>query len=65
VTKIVGWCGAIMLMIAPFHVDTRAGILGLCVGLLLVTIQMYRLKAYNMVLCNIVGISGYMFVLLT
>ena len=63
--RFIGWIGAIILMIAPFYADTRLGLFGLVSGLFLITIQAYGLKAYNIVLCNTVGIFGYMFVLFT
>ena len=63
--RLVGWIGAGLLMLAPFWIDTTAGILAVCTGLGLIAIQAYAGKLYNIVFCNVVGIIGYMFNLLT
>lgn len=54
-----------LICIAPFGIDTDQGKILICVGLFITTLQAYRLKAYNIVLCNVVGISGYVFALFT
>jgi hypothetical protein len=59
------WSGAVLICTAPFLIDTDIGKTMICVGLSIVTIQAYRLKAYNMVIMNVVGILGYTFALFT
>ena len=61
--KLLNWIGAIALAIAPFIIGTGIGKLLACFGLALLSIQAYSLKAYNIVLVNLLGIVGYMYAL--
>jgi hypothetical protein len=49
------------MCVAPFFIDTAAGKICAIVGLALLTIQALDLKAYNLVLLNLVGTAGYIF----
>jgi hypothetical protein len=49
------------MCVAPFFIDTLPGKLCAIAGLLLLTIQALDLRAYNLVLLNLVGIAGYTF----
>ena len=57
--RIMGWIGAVGLMTAPFFIDTIAGKAAIVFSLALLTIQMVKVKAWNMVLANTVSIAGY------
>lgn len=52
--------GTFGLMVAPFWIDTETGKLAIVASLLVLSVQMMRLKAWNMVLANTVSIAGYM-----
>lgn len=52
-------------MVAPFIIGTIEGILLACVGLSLMAMVAYSSRIYSIVVCNIVGIVGYMFTLFT
>jgi len=49
------------MCVAPFFIDTLPGKLCAIVGLALLTVQALDLRAYNLVLLNLVGIAGYTF----
>lgn len=57
--KLISWIGATALAVAPFIIDTMTGKILACIGLALLAVQAYQLKAYNIVLVNILGIMGY------
>lgn len=65
VPKSLAWLGAMLVCIAPFRIDYIDGKTLIIVGLIILTGQAYRLKAYNIAICNAVGILGYMFALIT
>ena len=49
------------MCVAPFFIDTVPGKICAIVGLALLTIQALDLKAYNLVLLNLVGTAGYLY----
>lgn len=57
--RLSGWVGAAAMVAAPPLIDTAQGKALAIVGLLLLTIQAAKLRAYNLVLLNIGGILGY------
>jgi len=59
VIRLSGWVGAAAMVAAPPLIDTAQGKALAIVGLLLLTIQAAKLRAYNLVLLNIGGILGY------
>ena len=63
--RLIAWFGAALLCAAPFLIDTTFGKSIACIGLACLTYQAYGLKAYNLIIINIVGILGYMSVILT
>jgi hypothetical protein len=52
------------MCVAPFFIDTLPGKLCAIAGLLLLTIQALDLKAYNLIILNVVGVAGYTFSIL-
>ncbi len=59
--RVAAILGTGAMCIAPFFIDTLPGKLCAICGLLLLTIQALDLRAYNLVLLNLVGIAGYTF----
>lgn len=57
--RIVGWVGAAAMGAAPFFIDTMQGKLLAIVGLSLLTIQAYNMRAVNLIALNLIGIIGY------
>lgn len=55
--------GALAMASAPFFIDTTFGKLLAIIGLFLLTIQAFDLKAWNLVLLNLTGIMGYFYAL--
>ena len=53
------------MMFSPFIIDSIYGKLGMIIGLILITIQTQTTKQYNLSLLNLVGITGYLYALLT
>jgi len=53
--------GAGALMVAPFIIDTSEGKILACTGLALLTVQALKIRAYNLVLLNLVGVAGYIY----
>ena len=49
------------MCVAPFFINTVPGKICAVVGLALLTIQALDLKAYNLVLLNLVGTAGYLY----
>lgn len=61
--KLLAWLGAAGLSAAPFIIDVPAGkMLAIC-SLLALTVQAGKLKAYNLVCMNLIGVGGYFYVL--
>jgi len=58
-SNVMGWVGAIALALAPYHMPGVRGYWLACVGLSLLTIQAAHLRAYNLILLNVVSIVGY------
>ena len=59
--RIASWLGAAAIVAAPFLINLPIG-KGLAIlGLSLLSIQMVKLRAWNMVLANTIGIIGYAF----
>lgn len=48
---------------APFFIDTMQGKLLAIVGLTLLTIQAYNIRAVNLIALNVIGIMGYSYAL--
>lgn len=61
--RFAGWVGAAAMVAAPPMIDTAQGKALAIVGLLLLTLQAAKLRAYNLVLLNIGGIIGYSYAL--
>jgi hypothetical protein len=61
----MAWVGAAGLMAAPFFIDTTGGKALIVFSLVLLSIQMVKLKAWNMVLANTVSIAGYLWSVMT
>jgi len=57
--------GTSLMMFSPFIIDSIYGKLGMIIGLILITIQTQTTKQYNLSLLNLVGITGYLYALLT
>lgn len=57
--RIVGWMGAAAMGAAPFFIDTPQGKLLAIVGLALLTVQAYNMRAVNLIALNVLGIIGY------
>jgi hypothetical protein len=57
--RIVGWMGAAAMGAAPFFIDTVQGKLLAIVGLALLTVQAYNMRAVNLIALNVIGIIGY------
>jgi hypothetical protein len=62
--RIAALLGTGAMCVAPFFIDTLPGKLCAIAGLLLLTIQALDLKAYNLIMLNVVGVAGYSFSLL-
>ena len=58
------WIGAIGLAIAPWVVDSPLGKIIYIFALLIMTIQTYEAKLYNLVTVNIIGILGFIYSLI-
>lgn len=56
---VVYWTGALALAFAPFMIDSIHGKMLAIFGLSVLTLQCYKLKAWNMVAINLIGIGGY------
>lgn len=61
IAAFLNWIGTVALATAPFFIDTLEGKALAIVGLLILSLQAYRLKAYNLILLNLVGVIGYSF----
>jgi hypothetical protein len=57
--------GTSLMMFSPFIIDSIYGKLGMIIGLILITIQTQTTKQYNLSLLNLVGITGYLYALIT
>ena len=57
--------GTSLMMFSPFIIGSIYGKLGMIIGLILITIQTQTTKQYNLSLLNLVGITGYLYALLT
>lgn len=60
----IAWIGALLLCGAPFFINTLAGKAAAIVGLAILGIQAYKLRAFNIAFCNAVGIMGYIYSIL-
>ena len=63
ISPIIGWCGAGAMALAPFAIDTDEGKLAAIAGLVLLTVQALDIRAWNLVLLNLAGITGYAYAL--
>lgn len=59
--RLASWLGAAAIVAAPFLINAPIGKALAILGLALLSIQMVKLKAWNMVLANTIGIAGYLF----
>lgn len=59
--RVAAILGTGAMCVAPFFIDTVPGKICAIVGLALLTIQALDLKAYNLVLLNLVGTTGYLY----
>lgn len=59
--RLASWLGAAAIVAAPFLINLPIGKALACLGLALLSLQAARLKAWNMVLANTIGIVGYLF----
>lgn len=62
--RVAAILGTGAMCVAPFFIDTLPGKLCAIAGLLLLTIQALDLKAYNLIILNVVGVAGYTFSIL-
>ena len=58
--KLADWTGAAALIVAPFFINYNSGKVLAIIGLLLLSVQAYRLKANNLLMLNFVGVLGYL-----
>lgn len=65
VIKIVGYVGMVCMVVAPPIIDTGVGKIIAIAGLSLLTIQTINLRALNLTVLNIAGISGYLYAFFT
>lgn len=65
IVSILAWIGSAALCCAPFIIDSLAGKLIAIFGLLGITPQTIQKRAFNLTLLNVVGITGYLFEILT
>ena len=63
IAKAIEWFGVALLCAAPFLIDSSTGKIMAMVGLGLLCLQAYRLRAYNLLVLNTVGIIGYCYAL--
>jgi len=61
VIRVAAILGTGAMCVAPFFIDTMPGKLCAIAGLVLLTVQALDLKAYNLVLLNLVGTAGYIY----
>jgi hypothetical protein len=62
--RVAALLGTGAMCVAPFFIDTLPGKLCAIAGLLLLTVQALDLKAYNLIMLNVVGVAGYSFSLM-
>ena len=63
VVTLSGWFGAALMCAAPFIIDTDEGKILSILGLLMLTIQAWPQRLWNLVGLNLVGIIGYCYAL--
>jgi len=57
--------GTALMMASPPIIDSIYGKIGMIIGLILITVQTQVTKQYNLTLLNLVGITGYIYALIT
>ena len=57
--------GTALMMVSPPIIDSIYGKIGMILGLILITVQTQVTKQYNLTLLNLVGITGYVYALIT
>ena len=57
--------GTALMMASPPIIDSIYGKIGMILGLILITVQTQVTKQYNLTLLNLVGITGYVYALIT
>tara|TARA_B100000427_G_scaffold118769_1_gene98987 strand:+ start:242 stop:445 length:204 start_codon:yes stop_codon:yes gene_type:complete len=60
---LMGWIGALMMVIAPPFIDTDLGKALSIIGLSLLTFQAIDKRLYNLVLLNTAASMGYLYAL--
>ena len=61
----VKYFGTGLMMASPPMIDSIYGKIGMILGLILITVQTQVTKQYNLTLLNLVGITGYIYALIT
>lgn len=56
----VAWIGTTMLLFGPYLLQYKIGFILNCVGIVLLTPQVWRHKQWNLVFLNIVSSTGYL-----
>lgn len=59
IAALLNWIGTLALASAPFIIDTDLGKVLAISGLAILSIQALKLRAYNLLFLNSVGIIGY------
>lgn len=59
IASALAWIGTAFMGAAPFLIDTPEGKIMAIVGLMLLCLQAYQKKCYNLIVLNIIGIIGY------
>ena len=60
----INWIGVAALAASPFFIDYGGGKILAIVGLSLLSLQAYRLRAYNLLVLNATSIAGYLYSIL-
>jgi len=58
---VLGWIGAVLMIIASFNMGTIGGCVLAVSGLILLTVQAISLKQYNLIILNLCSIIGFCF----
>jgi len=59
IANVLAWIGTALMGAAPFLIDTPTGKVMAILGLLLLCLQAYEKKCYNLIILNLIGIFGY------
>jgi len=58
-TNRLAYTGTAILLVAPYLIHIKIGILLLIIGIALISPQVYKAKQYNLLLLNLSSIIGY------